>query len=136
MQFTVAGPPVAWHRPENRRGGGRRRHPEDTWYQDHIAVIARAHVMAEKRRWPVDGECTVLLQFRVPDRRRRDIDNLEKNVLDALKGVIYIDDTQVHAVSKTKIVDAQNTGIDVMIVPGFVDVFAIVCDAIANAPAG
>lgn len=49
----------------------------------------------------------VILLFLLKDRRRRDLDNLSKAVLDALNGVAWKDDTQVvdlhilKAVSKT-----------------------------------
>jgi crossover junction endodeoxyribonuclease RusA len=38
---------------------------------------------------------TVLLIARPPDRRRRDLDNLAKAVLDGMNGVLYDDDSQI-----------------------------------------
>lgn len=39
--------------------------------------------------------------FFVPDRRRRDIDNMLKNVLDGLVGVVFKDDAQVVGIHET-----------------------------------
>ena len=38
---------------------------------------------------------TVLLVARPPDRRRRDLDNLAKAVLDGMQGPLYDDDSQI-----------------------------------------
>jgi len=38
---------------------------------------------------------TVLLIANPPDRRRRDLDNLAKAVLDGMNGVLYDDDSQI-----------------------------------------
>lgn len=44
---------------------------------------------------PLSGNVKVMLVFLLKDRRRRDLDNLSKAVLDALNGIAYLDDKQV-----------------------------------------
>ena len=60
--------------------------------------MARLHVLRQVRgRKPVfpDGRLAVEMRFCVPDRRRRDVRNLEKLVADAMIGAVYADDSQV-----------------------------------------
>jgi crossover junction endodeoxyribonuclease RusA len=53
------------------------------------SIHRRGHVIIDPVR--------VLLEFTQPDRRRRDLDNLAKCVLDALtKASVWMDDSQVH----------------------------------------
>lgn len=109
IRFEVPGPPVAWHRPEpSYRVGERRKHPLDEEFQKRVAWIA----MKARGARPVDKSVEWVLGtlgFYVPDLRRRDVDNLEKNVLDALVGVIYADDAQVvHVLDKFKRLDREN----------------------------
>jgi len=100
---------VAWHRPEpSYRKGERRKHPADVEFQSRVGwLAAKARGAA-----PVDkvGEWELVrCEFYVPDRRRRDVDNLEKNLLDGLTGVIFKDDAQVvHICDKFKKYDKQN----------------------------
>ena len=44
---------------------------------------------------PFDGELHVELLLSPPDKRRRDIDNYNKAVLDVMKGHLYHDDSQI-----------------------------------------
>lgn len=43
----------------------------------------------------VDGDVKAVLEFHCPDRRKVDVDNLTKTVLDALNGLAYRDDAQI-----------------------------------------
>ena len=57
----------------------------------------------------------VWLNFRLPDRRKRDIDNLSKGVLDSMNNIVYEDDAQVHKLTITKEVDKENEGVTVYV---------------------
>ena len=48
---------------------------------------------------PVEGPVEVTIQAHPPDKRRRDLDNIIKPVLDALEGLILVDDSQVVALA-------------------------------------
>ena len=50
---------------------------------------------------PKEPTYKVRLQFFCSDRRRRDIDNLEKLVLDALEGVVWRNDSQIEDLHST-----------------------------------
>lgn len=61
-------------------------------WQDMVRVEA---LSAMKTHPPLTGGVWVTLEFYMPTRRRVDVDNLSKAVLDALKGVVYEDDRQI-----------------------------------------
>jgi len=131
IRFVIHGPPVAWQRPENRAGGGRRPAPKSAAYQSLVRAIATS-VASRDPAFPAAKECTVLLAFYVPDHRRRDLDNCEKNVLDGMKGPIYGDDSQVEALVGVKRVDRAAARVEVIVIPSFVDVFGIVEAAVSG----
>lgn len=57
---------------------------------------ARALVASQTRREPVlIGPVEVRLRFYLPDRKRRDPDNLLKLIHDAMSGIVYHDDHQI-----------------------------------------
>lgn len=131
IRFVVHGPPVAWQRPENRFGGGRRSHPQSAAFQSIVKSIAAA-ACKQDRAFPVSTECTVLISAYVPDMRRRDIDNLEKNILDGMSGPVYDDDTRVEALVAIKRLDRGEPRAEVIVIPSFVDVVAIVEAAVSG----
>lgn len=53
-----------------------------------------------------EGRVWMHLDFHMPDRRRRDPNNLLKGIADALEGVVYTDDKQITRLSW------ENVGID------------------------
>ena len=54
------------------------------------AILARLGVK------PLDGPLAITIDVHPPDRRRRDIDNVQKSLLDALEhGGAYHDDSQI-----------------------------------------
>lgn len=120
LTFAVPGPPVAWHRPEQtsrtRRIDGRGvrtfKNNKDREFQLAIGIAATAAMMRwahdNDKAWNAEGEWKVILEFHVPDLKRRDIDNLEKNVLDGLSTVAIDDDTQVVDVHKVKRLDRSS----------------------------
>jgi Holliday junction resolvase RusA-like endonuclease len=60
-------------------------------------------ILAALRLRPLAGDLTVEVEVYPPDRRRRDIDNVQKALLDALAhGGAYADDSQVVRLEITK----------------------------------
>jgi Holliday junction resolvase RusA-like endonuclease len=109
VDFVVPVPPVAWHRPQQTKRGITYKNKLDVDFQATIAAHTQQAIaiwsIDQDRRWLKDGEFAVVLGFRVHDLRRRDIDNLEKNVLDGMNGVCFHDDSQVVDVRKHKVLD-------------------------------
>lgn len=60
-----------------------------------------------------DVPICVRIDFFLPDKRKRDIDNLSKAILDGCNRVIYEDDTQVWYLRLRKYVDRDNPRVNV-----------------------
>ena len=53
-------------------------------------------ILAAIRREPLTGPLAVLMHIYPPDRRRRDLDNTQKALLDSLQAAgLYVDDSQI-----------------------------------------
>ena len=110
ITFTVLGAPVPKGRPRvvarRRKGGGMfpvAITPERTvqWEQ----AVRRAAEQA--RITPMTGPVRLTCAFFLPTRRRVDIDNLGKAVMDALNGIAFADDSQVFELATSKRLDAK-----------------------------
>lgn len=88
--FVVPGNPIAKGRPRVMKGGWTFT-PKRTL--DHEAKIV-SYALAAKAR-PMSGPLEVEIWFWMESRRRVDVDNLAKCVLDALNGILWDDDDQV-----------------------------------------
>lgn len=87
--FTIPGPPVPKERP--RFGKGRTYTPKKT--TEYALKVRLCALAAGVKR--LIGPVAITMEFYVPDRRRRDRDNLEKAIQDALNGIAWEDDSQV-----------------------------------------
>jgi crossover junction endodeoxyribonuclease RusA len=58
-----------------------------------------------KKVFKGDVEMTIMLYF--GDKRRRDVDNYNKLILDSLEGICYKDDKQVQTLVVTKMYDKE-----------------------------
>ena len=60
-------------------------------FRQHVLAL-----LAARRVQPLDGPLAVEVEVHPPDNRRRDIDNVQKALLDALQHAgVYADDSQV-----------------------------------------
>ena len=92
VTFTVPGSPVPWMRAASRAGV--RFTPErQRQYQRLVADIARTKLIG--MFWPLDARYSVTVRAVFNDARKRDIDNVQKQLLDACNGVAWNDDSQV-----------------------------------------
>lgn len=66
---------------------------------------------------PMAGPLAVTIDFYLPDRRRRDLDNLSKAVLDACNKVVWQDDTQIEALKLFKWFGRSEPGVTVTVMP-------------------
>lgn len=89
-RLTVAGNPIPKGRP--RVVNGNAYTPKRTReYEAFVRDMAALHWLGE----PTRQEVSVKLSFYRENRRRVDLDNLAKAVLDALNGVVWEDDAQI-----------------------------------------
>jgi len=94
VRFVVPGPVVPWQRAASV-GTRRYTSAKQRSYQRTVRLIAQASrprgpwLPSKASRYRVDVDAYL------PDERRRDLDNVAKTILDALNGVLYLDDSQV-----------------------------------------
>ena len=132
LTFHIHTIPVPKGRPKFSKIGGfvRTYTPKKT--QDFETEVREAAKQAMTRE-PLEGPLAVYLYFRLPipqsyskkrsaacltgserPTKKPDLDNLAKSVLDALNGVIYLDDSQIVSLHMTKVY-SQHPGIDLLI---------------------
>ena len=99
--FEVPGPPRPKQRPRRGRSG--------RWYTPRATADYEAAVGWAARAAGIHQPCTspvrLTLHLVFPDRRRRDIDNATKAVMDGLNGIVWYDDSQVVELVVTREVD-------------------------------
>jgi crossover junction endodeoxyribonuclease RusA len=111
--FTIPGKPVVKQRPRVTKRGNT--------YTPKTTVVAEqairdAFVFTTDGEWePATGPVTLELKFYLPDRIRRDIDNLAKTVLDALNKVAFKDDSQIDVLHLYKAYDKEDPRTEVFL---------------------
>lgn len=63
----------------------------------------------------IEDELEVAVTLYFGDKRKRDIDNFNKLWMDALEGVVYVNDSQIRQLTLTKDYDKKNPRIEVII---------------------
>jgi Holliday junction resolvase RusA-like endonuclease len=104
-RFFVPGKPVSKARPRVTRKGYAYT-PKDTVEAEKLvreSYLTQCIDFLTKRPIFFEGDIEVEVVFRLPDKRRRDLDNLYKTITDALNGVAYPDDSQIHSALISKI---------------------------------
>lgn len=95
MKITLDVPPsgnVYWR---HNRGRTHRSH-EANDYRDYVTLLCRTAGIE-----PLEGEIAVRVAFYRPSRRF-DLDNVFKQLFDALQGVAYHNDSQIVAIHATR----------------------------------
>jgi crossover junction endodeoxyribonuclease RusA len=109
--FVVPGQPVPKARPRLGRNGHVYTPKLTRDYERLVGLCARGGGFLR----PLMGPVAVTLRLWFPDRRRRDIDNSAKSILDGLNGVAYADDSQVADLHVTRHIDAADPRAEVSI---------------------
>lgn len=110
VKLWFSGNPIPKGRP--RYGGGRFRTPESTAEWEKI-VDWQARDQWEKN--PLPGPLGIEFVFYREDRRKVDLDNLEKAMLDALQGILYVDDSQIRKKVGVLSYNPERPGVEVEI---------------------
>jgi crossover junction endodeoxyribonuclease RusA len=72
--------------------------------------IKEAYTWEAKNQWkaaPLKDDLGVSIKFFHKTHRKQDIDNFNKLVLDALTGVVWVDDSQIQEMHIKKAVDSK-----------------------------
>jgi crossover junction endodeoxyribonuclease RusA len=90
--------------------------------QTYLAAEGRAtkemYQWEAKSQWrqkPLTGDLMLSIAFYFATKRKRDLDNQNKLVLDALTGIVYEDDRQIHDLRLIRRYDAKNPRIEVTV---------------------
>lgn len=115
LAFHVPGPPVAWQRVGI--SGTRRFYTPDKTRAYEANVKLHALAAAKRIGWrSLKGETyAVRLRLHFADRRRRDVDNCAKAVLDGLIGVAFLDDFQVARLETWRVLAHPRPGVVVTV---------------------
>ena len=82
-----------------------------TW-QNTVAFYAK---MAMQSRDPITEPVSMSIDFYLPNRSRKDLDNLSKAILDSCNGIVYMDDCQVVDLELHKHFDSDEYGCTVTV---------------------
>ena len=91
ITFTFDGDPVPAPRPRFGQGGTYM----PARYTAYKLALAWAFKAEMKRRKPMYCAISITLDFYRKNHRKVDLDNLEKTVMDAGTGVVWLDDSQI-----------------------------------------
>ncbi len=82
-------------------------------------ITTKAIIAAKKAGliYPWDVDVSMKIQLKFKDKRRRDIDNYNKLLLDALEGVIYVDDKQICDLEISKASDCIEDNVIIEVEP-------------------
>ena len=117
LSFRVPGSPVPSPRPRFTRTGKSTAYHSREYHDYRSLVRDVAQLTCMKiRQWPKEScEYDVSLHFTHKDRKRRDLDNLAKTILDALNGAVWKDDSQVSRLLLTRDVNRTAVGVSVCV---------------------
>ena len=85
-------------------------------------AIKEAYAWEAKSQWrdkPLTDDLHVHVTFYFGSRRKRDLDNQNKIILDALSGVVYEDDSQIAELHLVRGYDKENPRIRIVVQPTF-----------------
>ena len=90
-----------------------------TVYMTKAGKKLKEHYQSEVREQYKDKvtskDCLLDIILYFGDKRRRDVDNFNKLVLDSLQGIVYEDDKQIHSLSITKDYSKENPRVEIFI---------------------
>jgi len=80
--------------------------------------LKQSYIEQAQEQWTkevIECDVSVSVEFYFGDRRRRDIDNYNKLVLDSLNDIVWVDDVQIQELGLKKFYDKENPRTEVLI---------------------
>jgi len=105
--FTAVVRPVGKQRPRAGADGTFYTPTKTAEFEDYVAAQAK---LERPKGWDQSGIYEVKIRVVYDGRQHSDLDNVVKSVLDALNGIAYNDDSQVHRISSALDLDASDSG--------------------------
>jgi Holliday junction resolvase RusA-like endonuclease len=104
--------PVSTNHMYGQRGGRRFLNVRARRNKEQLGWEARS----QYRGKPLEGPLKAEIALFWGDRRRHDVDNI-KGLLDALTGILWVDDAQIEDLRITKHIDRANPRVELAAVP-------------------
>ena len=105
IEYAIPGHPMSVnHMYGSKKNGGRFLKKEGKQWKENIALECLSKFGRVNSREPI----IVQIIYFFPDNHRRDVTNYDKVLLDALSGVLYVDDSQIQCAALHKFVDKKN----------------------------
>lgn len=113
MKVTIKTPYVSTNAlyTINRHNGRRILTKKAREHKEAIAWEAKQQIPGRK---PMGGVLVVEVHWHMPDKRKRDLDNI-KMVLDALSGVLWVDDSNIWQLRMYKYISKENPRMDIVV---------------------
>ena len=121
LEFSIPNNPISVNNYlKNTQHGRRFMPPKTKEYVEVVQTISKKHLLLnlstiEQAQLPTSKPLTMSLTYYFSDKRRRDIDNYSKCILDALQTIIYNDDNQIQHLTLSKCIDKENPRTEVTI---------------------
>jgi|TARA_Y100000310_G_C20202678_1_gene587654 Holliday junction resolvase RusA-like endonuclease len=121
IQFSIPSNPISVNSYlKNTQFGRKFTPPKTKEYIEQTQISAKKHLLLnksslEQAQLPTSKPLTMSLTYYFSDKRRRDIDNYSKCILDALQTIIYNDDNQIQHLTLSKCIDKENPRTEVTI---------------------
>jgi len=110
LVIRVDGQPLPKQSFRALKSGGGYTDPRIAKWAREVALKAR-DAMIDNKRQLITGPVEVSISFWRKSNSRVDLDNLTKNVMDGLTGVVWVDDQQVKFLHLAKFIDPVNPGV-------------------------
>lgn len=113
MKVTITTPYVSTNAlyTVNRYNGKRVLTKKARVHKESIAWEAKEQIGFKK---PMAGVLVVEVHWYMPDNRKRDLDNI-KMVLDALSGVLWVDDSNIWQLRMFKYIDKEKPRMEIIV---------------------
>ena len=83
--------------------------------------VKQDYQIQAKQQWkeyPLESSVSLEVGLFFGDKRKRDIDNYNKLLFDALSGIVWVDDVQIEELLIKKSIDKSNPRIEVTVMTG------------------
>lgn len=112
IKIVIEGCPVPKQRPRVGKGGRVYTPKKTRKYEKRVGELAGSLY----RFRPVDHDVEIHMAIFWPDRRRRDLDNTVKSILDGMNKVVYADDYFVQRLVVERYIDRENPRAEVTVI--------------------
>lgn len=115
LRFTVDGKPQGKQRARMGKGGRWYTPRETVAFETAVRNAAFIEMVAEGIGKRYEHPVVLSVRCYFPDAHRRDGDNVLKAIQDALNGLVYVDDCQVHRAAVEHCIDRERPRTEVKV---------------------